>query len=127
MKFSQSTLWAALMTAFLGVTLGVPAYAASDQYGDQPGTMQDSTTQQPAEQPAQPEPNMGGGTEQNMQKSKSVCARLDTNHDGYISRSEFKASGQTKSTFSAADTTHRGKLTVAECDEALSKGNMSEK
>ena len=60
--------------------------------------------------------NFGGGLSQNMTPEDAAKAfkNMDTNHDGYVDRSEFMRTGDTGQRFPGCDTNHDGKLSEAE-------------
>ena len=99
MNATHTKLIAMTIAGFLATCAGLPAYSA-DQYGTP------ATTAQPANGGADP--------------MSDSCAKLDTNHDGFISMKEFVKSGQPSQEFKVADASKRGKLSMEECARALS-------
>jgi hypothetical protein len=114
MKVHTITAMATLLAGFLGAYAWVPVYSAT-QESDQTSTQMapaapSSKTQSPtASEPA----NIMSG------KGSNVCARLDKNHDGYVNKTEFKASGKPAKLFRSTDVGHQGKLTIEQCNKAL--------
>jgi EF hand len=54
-------------------------------------------------------------------KIQQVCQTADKNHDGYISKSEFKSlKKDAKISFKTADVGHKGRLNMQECAKAVS-------
>jgi hypothetical protein len=90
------------IAGFLATCAGVPAYSA-DQYGSSPSAP--ASAAQPTHSGADPMSNS--------------CTQLDANHDGYISKKEFMASGMSSKEFKVADAANRGKLNMEECTRAL--------
>ncbi len=52
-------------------------------------------------------------------KMQDVCARSDSDLDGYISRIEFVTLRRPGSVFKASDADHDGRLSLHECEKAL--------
>lgn len=102
MNITHTKLIAMAITGFLATCAGMPAYSA-DQYGSSPGA------------PASAAHPIHNGTD----PMSNSCTQLDTNHDGYISKKEFMASGMSSKDFKLADATNRGKLNMEECTRAL--------
>lgn len=108
MKVRYPTLMAMLMATVLGAYVGAPAFSADQSYSS-PGAQAPAETQSPMAQPGEKAPA----------SKPDVCARLDANHDGYITKKEFKQSKKPSKVFTTADITHRGKLNMEECSKAL--------
>lgn len=115
MKAANITTMAMLVAGILGVYAWAPVYSASQDSGPSytesaPGAQAPSVQSPVGAAPA--EIIMPG-------KKPDACARLDKNQDGYISLSEFKASGKPIKLFKGADVGRRGKLNMEECNKAL--------
>ncbi len=52
-------------------------------------------------------------------KMQDVCARSDSDLDGYISRIEFVTLRRPGSVFKASDADHDGRLSLHECEKAV--------
>src|SRR5512143_2831709 len=102
MNVRYSPLVAALVAVLLGAYAGVPAFSATEQTGPAPNA---PTTKMQA-------PDSGSADKIMPAGKAAVCARLDANHDGHISKSEFRASGKSAKDFQLADVSHRGWLTL---------------
>lgn len=98
MNIRHTKLIALTIAGFLATCAGLPAYSA-DQYGA-PADMA-----RPANGRADP--------------ISDGCAKLDTNHDGFVSMKEFVKSGRPIQEFKIADASKSGKLSMAECTRAL--------
>ena len=110
MKIRHTPLLAALTVALLGAYAATPAFSAT--YHD------DAVTDTPSQQTqsrAKPAP----GEDSMPPSGAAMCIRLDANHDGRISKSEFMASGKSAKDFAKADVAHRGWLTPDQCSRAL--------
>lgn len=109
-RFAHTTL-APLAILFLGTTVLAPASAA---------TSEDNLKSQ-ASAPAYPEsmvPTTAGAPEQiTPSKSQVVCARLDKDKDGYLSKNEFKGAKKTSDIFKTADANKDGRLDMKECEK----------
>jgi hypothetical protein len=51
-------------------------------------------------------------------RAQETCLRLDKNHDGDVTRSEFKAAKLAGKAFTSADANHDRRLDIKECDQA---------
>ena len=60
--------------------------------------------------------NSGGGLSQGMNPQEAAMAfgNMDTNHDGFVDRSEFMHSGDSGQRFPGCDIDHDGKLSQTE-------------
>lgn len=69
-----------------------------------------------ASKPAGQLGNSGGGLSMHMtpQEARRAFRNMDTNHDGFLDRSEFMRNGDSGQRFAGCDTNHDGKLSEAE-------------
>ena len=60
--------------------------------------------------------NSGGGLSMHMtpREARMAFKNMDTNHDGFLDRSEFTRNGDSGQRFPGCDTNHDGKLSEAE-------------
>lgn len=96
--------------AVLGMAAGASAQnAPTNNPQTQPAT---STATKPAGQLD----NSGGGLSMHMtpQEARQAFENMDTNHDGFLDRSEFTRNGDSGQRFAGCDTNHDGKLSEAE-------------
>ncbi|MGH8164800.1 MAG: EF-hand domain-containing protein [Rhodanobacteraceae bacterium] len=86
--------------------------------GTHNGTMGENTgtTMAPADEQASTPGNVGNGLAYGMspEDAARVFKTLDVNHDGFVSREEFMANGDSGQRFPGCDTNGDGKLTEAE-------------
>ncbi|HKZ12021.1 MAG TPA: EF-hand domain-containing protein [Rhodanobacteraceae bacterium] len=97
-------------TAVLGMAAG--AYAQNTPTNNPPTQPATSTASKPAGQMG----NSGGGLGMQMTPREAQMAfqNMDTNHDGFLDRSEFTHSGDSGQRFPGCDSDHDGKLSEAE-------------
>jgi hypothetical protein len=105
---------------FGGVALAMCATCGYAQSSTDNTPTRQSTPVQPAtgaaNKPAGQLDNSGGGLSQGMTPDEARMAfqNLDSNHDGYVSQSEFMANGDSGQRFPGCDLDHDGKLSEAE-------------
>ncbi|WIG55990.1 MAG: hypothetical protein OJF61_001778 [Rhodanobacteraceae bacterium] len=60
--------------------------------------------------------NSGGGLSMHMtpREARMAFRNMDTNHDGFLDRTEFTRNGDSGQRFAGCDTNHDGKLSEAE-------------
>jgi hypothetical protein len=90
----------ALLPLALGLLMAATAASAQDQ--------------QPAPASENAAPAQNGGEHRGPPSAENVIARLDTDKDGVISKTEAAASERMAGRFDTIDTDHDGKLTAAE-------------
>lgn len=128
----KTTTVTMMVAGFLGACAWAPVYSAYQDSGQTytkpaappPGTQYQGAYTEPApaaaQAPSVQSPVGAAPAEKIMPEKKlEACARLDKNRDGYISMSEFKASGKPAKVFKGADVGHRGKLNMEQCNKAL--------
>lgn len=96
--------------AALGMTAG--AFAQNAPTATPPTRPATSSASKPAGQLG----NSGGGLGVGMTPREAQLAfqNMDTNHDGFLDRSEFMHNGDSGQRFAGCDTNHDGKLSEAE-------------
>ncbi len=121
MKTPQLMKLAPLVAVVLG------GFALAPSFAETPGQQAGPQGMQPkAESSAQPPqsgtPEQKGNSPAQLiqDKIQQACQRADKNHDGYISKSEYKALQKVaKIDFKKADSNHKGRLDMAACAKAL--------
>lgn len=111
MRYTTMTLCAAIAFACAGCGTNPPT--------PQTGTAGQNTTiaTAPADEQASKPGNSGNGlgyTNGNPDDAAQAFMRLDVNHDGYVSKDEFMANGDSGQRFPGCDTDGDGKLTMTE-------------
>lgn len=104
-----------LNLVFIGVAAaGMAAGAFAQNTPTQNPPTQPAT--QSATHPAGQLGNSGGGLGVNMtpQQARMAFQNMDTNHDGFVDRSEFMQNGDSGQRFAGCDTNRDGKLSQAE-------------
>jgi hypothetical protein len=132
MKAIKTTTVTMMVAGFLGACAWAPVYSAYQASGQTytkpaappPGTQYQGAYTEPApataQAPSVQSPVGAAPAEKIMPEKKlQACARLDKDRDGYVSMSEFKASGKPAKVFKGADVGHRGKLNMEQCNKAL--------
>lgn len=96
--------------AALGMAAG--AFAQNAPTTNPPTRPATSTANKPAGQLG----NSGGGLSMHMtpREARMAFRNMDTNHDGYLDKSEFMRNGDSGQRFAGCDTNHDGKLSEAE-------------
>jgi hypothetical protein len=121
MRAPNTTAIAVLAAGILGAYAWGSAYSASYSASPDSGQSYTQPAAPSAQSPGTQTPAASEPAEKIMPgKNSDTCARLDKNHDGFISKAEFKASGKPQKMFKSADVGHRGKLNMEECSKALS-------
>jgi hypothetical protein len=100
---------------FIGLAaIGFAAGAAAQNVPTKnPSTKPATST---ANKPAGQLGNSGGGLSTNMtpREARMAFSNMDTNHDGFLDRSEFMHSGDSGQRFAGCDSNRDGKLSRAE-------------
>ena len=111
MRHASTLICVAILSACAGCSMNPTS--------PEPGMAGQNTTQTmaPADEQASKPGNSGNGlgyTNGNTDDAARAFARLDVNHDGFVSRDEFVANGDSGQRFPGCDTDGDGKLALAE-------------